>query len=439
MRNRLAIAALLVLTTLSVAWSAHAQGPPRRRQMRQPPGSHGRFSAGPPPSLSPSMTLDLYLVTSRAEWQSAWKNVAEADPRARTFLIQARSLLDRAYFIRDDHSEQSMMYARTAMRLIRRSQRASIADATPSQRVTIVLREADEMVIRLRVDRFTRQAEMVERFIIQSREAHAQGRNEVALQFAITAQRHGQIVWLDLGDPVTLRRRSRQLEAEVTPLVKQATALAAKKKDPYIILLAQRSQGNLQLSRGLDDDARLREKAELLESARVHAEMVLSALDREGFARHRVERMLNSVADAMSHASKAAEEKKSLRWMVREGRTTLAQADRKLKEGDVETARVLGWKAHRIAQRTISSSLGPLDKAKISDAIVRTEKLLERAGNVTSARSRALCVRARTRQKEARAMLEKGELRGALARTRVAARMIQDAIELDRRPIQRLR
>jgi hypothetical protein len=108
-------------------------------------------------------------------------------------------------------------------------------------------------------------------------------------------------------------------------------------------------------------------------------------------------------------------------------------AREKFDDEQYRAAMSLTLRAREIARRALRSIERPLDAGAVRDALARTdsaiERLAARAGESGNTTALNLVERARERQRSARAALESGDLRRALALTRVARNLSRRALQ----------
>lgn len=382
--------------------------------------------------------VDMTINAVSHRWQQAWQMAQQTDnPDVRSQLASARSLIDQARLDRQQGNlTRALAYANSADQLIQRALQLMHVSDMPGvpQQAEQAIREAEDICGRIRGPGPPNpRAMQANRLIEQARQAAADGHPDRALRFALMAQEQGRRAWQESMYGQMMRQRGAVLETIVAPLVDQATRLAQNRNDEPMIHLAEKAGEHLAMARQLDPNEQPVPRARLLEMAMRESEMVLRTLDRAGFEAHRAGRMIADAQAALDRASEVAtdDHDAGAADLISHGKTLLGQARDKLTAGDTNGAQDLANQARKIAQRVIRQSFGPLTESRVDEAISRTDGIIGQAAGVKSAEAKALLANAQERQGEARQLLSSGRLRRALVQTRIAARLAQQARDLD--------
>gem|GEM_PF-1184226 len=397
-------------------------------------------SAQSPHDMSEAAQVDMLLGAVMNRWQQSWEMNRRTDnAEVRSLLTHARSLLDEARAARQRGDlVRARLMAESASGLIERADqlmRLRDQQGTPQQ-VEQALREANDVLGRLRQQGpMGPRGMQVEKLIQQARQAALEGHPEVALRLSLMAQEESRRAWHEAMQSQMMIQRSAVLETMVEPLVERASRLAQARNDEQMSRVASHAQEHLRMARQLDVKTQAGPKARLLESAMREAELVLRTLDEAGYAQHRAARVIAEAQAALDRAAEVANDQDDadMTALLAQGRSALAQANEKLNAGDTQAAETLGEQARRTAQKIIRDALGPLTEDRVKEAIARTDQVLAQAAGVSNEDARAILANALARQAEARQLLAEGNLRRALAQTRVAARLAQRAYDLDQK------
>ncbi len=381
-------------------------------------------------------------------WQRAWDQTRQSqDPQVRALLEQARERLDKAQELitslssgtPDDTrlSAQATGHLDIAQTLIERSlgmsrRTGGVTGSSAARRpVEESLRGAELMLDRMRRQgAVPPQARQVEELISQARQAEAAGNHDLAAQLAERAQERSRMVWREEMRREMASHRAEMLDTVVEPMVERALRLAQQAGDERMSGVAERARENLRLARQLDPETQADARARLLEAAMRDAAQVMRGLDEEGFNRHRTEQAMTEAEAALRRASEAVrdgdEEGSAL---LDQGMQLLTQARARMEAGDSVAAERLAEQARRNARQVLEQSLGTVDAESVTEAIAQTDRLIEQARSRSSmpTASEQLLRTARERQESAKQLLANGELRQALAETRVAARLAERA------------
>ncbi len=409
-------------------------------------------------------TVSVMEMIERADrsWQVAW-NLARGseDSRTRVLLSRARLMLERAKQARTSGNRHvAERYARAAAVLIGRADERlrSIQGPVTAQQAEEAIREATRLTGGVmhgrppgpRPDARRRGPggpgspprsehppplpSEADTLLVRARRAYAAGRYDVALRLAHEAQNEVR------GGPVPentdgfLRERCIAMETLAEPMVERALQLASRAGDEEMVRVAGRAAEHLRLSREAVRPGQIQQRARMLEAALRGAERVVRELDREGFLEHRAARAIAEARAALDRAADVSEESETAddsRAEHERGTELLASAQEYAQAGEPERAIEAAEEARLVAQMLIQQSLGGVDESRLDEALARTDQLIERVSQFTSDSSEPLMQRARVRQAEAKRLRDEGELRRALAETRIAARFAQRAIGVE--------
>ena len=372
-------------------------------------------------------------------WQMVWEAARSTnDSEVRTLLSHAqRTIVSARNSFSRGHGLRARAYARSAATLIERARQRLIQigrTGTPQQ-VEQILLEAEQILERLARDSDdSYRIRQIRRLLERSRGLQAEGRSENAVRYALMAREQGQRAWQETVQFQAYTRRSEVLESVVGPLVERAEELAASSDDETLRRLADRSREHFETAQRINEEENSRQKARLFEAAMRGAERVIRELDREGFARRQAEQQIAGADAALARAAEVkADDDEQAAGLLEQGRSLLTQARERLTEGDYRAATSMASSARALAQRIVRQSLGTIDAERVQTAIDQTETLLAQTTSLTDEGAARLAAQAREHQTEARSLLADGNLRRALAETRVAARLAQRALNTSSR------
>lgn len=379
-------------------------------------------------------------------WQRAWDQTRQTqDPQVRALLEQARERLNKAQelitSLSSGTSEDARVTAQAAghldvaQTLIERSlgmsrRTGGVTGSSAARRpVQESLRGAELMLDRMRRQgAIPLQARQVEGLIVQARHAEAAGNHELAAQLAERAQDRSRMIWREEMRREMASHRAEMLDTVVEPMVERALRLAQESGDERMSGIAERARENLRLARQLDPDTQADARARLLEAAMRESAQVMRGLDKEGFNRHRAEQAITEAEAALRRASEAVSDDEGS-TLLEQGVQLMTQARSRMEAGDPIAAERLAAQARRNARQVLEQSLGSLDSESVAEAIAQTDRLIEQAQSRSSmpTASEQFLHTARERQAAAKQLLASGELRQALAETRIAARLAERA------------
>jgi len=272
------------------------------------------------------------------------------------------------------------------------------------------------------------QTAQVKLLLDQARKAQTEGRHDAALRLSATAQTQARQLWQRAVASRQLRQRCRVLESAAEPMVRRARTMADANGGDAVKSAAERAQQFLQMAQSTDEATHPAAKARLLERAMQNAEAVLKTLDAATYSAHLASRSIADADAALARADEVASGDASgndVNGELRRGRVVIANARQELASGNSIRARALAEEARQIAEQVLRSALGEVTEASVRAALQQTDALIERASAASGNETDPLLVEARNRQADARRMLADGDLRRALAQTRIAARLAQ--------------
>jgi hypothetical protein len=275
-----------------------------------------------------------------------------------------------------------------------------------------------------------RQVEMV---LEQARHAEANSNTELARRLVDRARDMARDAWRDASQDRAMEQRGVILRSSADPIVDRALQLAREAGDERMIGIAQRAKEHMQLANQIDAGSRPEVRVRLIEAAIRDAEMVMRNLDQAGFIQRRAERAVAEAASALNRAAEVAGEsgKEGSEELLESGRRFLGVATERLGEGNYSAAEQLADQARRVARQVIQAGLGPITPDGVTRAIEQTQRLIDRAASLPLTEQAAVLLnQARERQEHARQLIELGDLKPALAQTRVAARLAEHARNL---------